>query len=322
MFNSIEVKESYCPYCHGIKSMQFGDVYCSRQHEKSMNDLATGTLFIKSKKLEETGDHISRLSIRCILEGEQHYKVGGNDFLVTPNNFLVVNQGQHYKTSFDAGTEQEMILVAFQPGFAEDLYYSLAHPAHVLLEHPFDTNRQKINFFEKTYDQDPVIRHLFQRLRGLIDLDEQLKKDLDIENIYSALLTRLFEIQHDLGAEINKLNRVKSSTRTELYRRLAIAKDFMEANLGQKISLNDISKAACLSVHHFKREFKLLYGCTPHRYLFIKRMQRAKTLLATRSLNLDEIALISGSENVSSFIRQFRSFTGYTPGHYRKINKP
>src|SRR5678815_5517420 len=114
----------YCPYCHSIQSVLMGNVYCSR-HESSMENLETGTLYIRAQHLEETAEHVSRLSIRCMLNGEQHYRVGNRDVLVTPENYLVVNQGQLYKTALSSEHPLEMILVAFKPGFAESLLSSL-----------------------------------------------------------------------------------------------------------------------------------------------------------------------------------------------------
>ena len=296
-----------------------GHIYCSLQ-TTPMTDMTTGTLFIRSKQLEETSEHISRLSVRCTLSGEQRYKVGGNDHLVRPDNYLLVNQGQNYKTSFRSSSEQEMILVAFQPGFGESLLYSLITPADVLLENPFHTTPQKVSFFEKTYDQDPVIANIFTYLRGLMEVDYETRKDTDLDGLYTALLVRVLEIQRGLAKEIDKISSVKQSTRVELFRRLGIARDYMEANLHQKITLEDLATAACLSVHHFKREFKLLYGVTPHRHLFLRRVEKARALLSRNILKIDEVATASGFENTSSFIRQFRRFTGHTPGELRKAS--
>lgn len=298
--------------------MLLGHVYCSRQ-QKVMGGLETGTLFIKSKTLEETSDHVSRLSIRCTLNGEQHYKVGGNDHLVTPKNYLVVNQGQHYRTSFQNKEEQEMILVAFKPRFAEDLLYSMITPEDKLLDDPFHTVSQPVSFFEKTYDQDPVISELFLKLRKLIDVDEELKKEADLDEIYTALLSRLIQVHRNLNTDIDKLKSVKRSTRAELFRRLSIARDHIEANIHSALKLEDISAVAGLSVHHFKREFKDLFGISPHRFVILKRMEKALLLLKDPSLQIEDVRMASGFENTSSFIRLFRHHNGITPGAYREL---
>src|SRR5262245_189307 len=93
-----------CSYCHGSRSMMMGHVYCSREKNK-MEELETGFLLIRSRQLEETFDHVSRLSIRCMLNGNQYYRVGNHEMLVTAKNYLIVNEGQHYKTSFSADRE-------------------------------------------------------------------------------------------------------------------------------------------------------------------------------------------------------------------------
>lgn len=297
--------------------MLLGHVYCSRQ-EKGMTELETGTLFIRSKVLEETDDHISRLSIRCNLNGEQHYRVGRNEYLINPKNYLIINQGQHYRTSFYGEEEQEMILVAFKPGFAEQLLYSRVTPQHILLDDPFKSPGQALELFEKTYPQDAVIQNLFDRLRKLIDLDNGIKMEIDLEDIYSALMLRMLEVHRNLQGEINKLGSIKLSTRQELFKRLSIAKDYMAAHPDRNIKLDEVAKVACLSVHHFKREFKELYGVSPHRFLLNKRIEKAEEMLSRTALQVEEISLATGFTNTSSFIRSFKAQKGKTPGTYRK----
>ena len=305
--------QHHCPYCNSAQSLLLGQVYCSRQ-PTPMQKLETGTLFIKAKKMEETADHESRLSIRLMLNGQQHYKVGAHDHLVTPENYLVVNQGQRYRTSFDGADDLEMILVAFQPGFAEELLYAFSTSDDKLLDNPFEPSAQPVYFFEKTYDADPTIRHLFLKLRRLIDQEVAVRKEADLDDIYTALLLRLLNVHRGLQKEINRLSPVKASTRAELYRRLGIAKDYLDANFSRRVSVEEVSKIACLSPHHFKRVFKELFGITPHRYHVQKRLEASRKLLRTHPGQVGEIGALVGFEDQSSFIRLFRRHFGHTPG--------
>ena len=61
-----------------------------------MENLDNGVLFIKSSKLEETDDHISRLSIRCISGGEQHYKAGSHEY----RSRIASLSPHHFKRTF------------------------------------------------------------------------------------------------------------------------------------------------------------------------------------------------------------------------------
>jgi AraC family transcriptional regulator len=308
---------NYCPYCNSAQSLLVGNIYCSHQGE-SMEKLENGVMLINSKKLEETDDHISRLSIRCISGGEQYYKVGAHEHRVTPKNYLVINHGQHYKTSYEDTGNREMMLVAFKSGFAEEILYSVMTSEDKLLDDPFKTVNQPICFFEKTYEPDPFIANTFSWLRNLMNEDMGWKKTVDLNSTYSELLIRLLQIHKGLYAEINKIDSAKFSTRKELYRRLHIGKEFLDNNLKRKITVEEVARVASLSPHHFKRTFKNLFGETPHNYHVKKRLEYSLQLIETGGLNVSEICQLIGFEDSSSFIRLFRNNFGCTPGNLGK----
>lgn len=197
--------------------MLFGQVFCSRHHP-SMDALDSGTLFIKTKKLEETANHVSRLSIRLMLNGEQYYKVGNRECLVTPHNFLVINQGQQYQTAFNGTHDLEMIMVGFQPGMAEDLMRNLTSTQTQLLDNQFITTNP-IHFFEQTVALDPVIQQNFLQLRRLLDQPLAARQSVDLDTIYTALLERLILLQYDIQQQINQISLQRRAVREEIYRR-------------------------------------------------------------------------------------------------------
>ena len=291
--------------------MLLGNVYCSRDH-KPMNSLENGTFLIRTKKLEETAEHVSRLSIRCMLNGSQYYKAAGSDHMVNPENYLVLNQGQVYKTAFSNHHTLEMLLVAFRPGFAESVLHSVITNEDKLLEDPFDTPSQPVLFFEQTYPSDPVILKIMIHLRAMMNEDIEWRKESDLDGIYTALLLRLMEIHRNLHSEINKLNSIRKSTRAELFRRLHVARDYMDANTDRRMSIEEVARVCWLSPHHFKRSFKSLFGMSPHRYHVQKRIQVASELLMHR-FPVSEACRQVGFENSSSFIRLFREFYHVTP---------
>ena len=308
---------SYCPYCHSVKSILVGNVYCSK-HGMGMEKLNTGTLLIKTSKLEETDWHVSRLSIRCMLNGEQHYKVGTKDCNVTKDNFLLINQGQSYKTSFEGSSEQEMFMVGFKPGFAEGIFQSLTHTEEWLLDHPTDVADMPLHFFEKTYDRDDNISDIFSTLRKVINEENaDASKTLDLDHLYTQLIERLIQIQYGIYGDIRTKGQVKVSTGIELYKRLHIAKDYMDAHYATDITLEDIARISYLSVSHFKRLFKEYFLITPHQYIIQKRLNKAKELLTETEMPVRNICSSIGFENTSSFIRLFRTSYDRTPLAYR-----
>jgi AraC family transcriptional regulator len=310
---------NYCPYCNSAQSLLMGNIYCSHKGE-SMDKLENGVMFINSRKLEETDDHISRLSIRCMSGGEQYYKVGSAEHKVTQDNYLVINRGQHYKTSYEGYGNQEMMLMAFRPGFAEAILDSVMTAEDKLLEDPFKTNYQPVYFFEKTYDADPIISNIFKWLGGLMKEDIGWKKTVDLESVYSEILIRLLHIHRGIYPEINKIDSVKFSTRKEIYRRLTIGKEYLDSNLDRKIGVEEVSRIASMSPYHFKRTFKKLFGHTPHNYHVKKRLAYSRRLIEAGGLNVSEICQRVGFEDASSFIRLFKNNYGCTPGNLSRGN--
>jgi len=93
---------------------------------------------------------------------------------------------------------------------------------------------------------------------------------------------------------------------------------FMEANLGSKIRIAEISALVALSKSHFCRAFKLTLGTSPMAYVSIKRIERAKLLITSTSERLSDIALACGFADQSHLSRSFSRLVGMTPGLWRR----
>ncbi|MBS1624458.1 MAG: helix-turn-helix transcriptional regulator [Bacteroidetes bacterium] len=306
---------SYCPYCHSVYSAMAGDVYCSRSGE-GMEKPDTGTLLIKTPKMDETDWHVSRLSVNRMLNGVAHYRVGDRECTVTSDNFLVINQGQTYKTSFEGREDAEMMTVGFRPGFAEGIFQSLTNTEEWLLDNPVFKPNEPLRFFEKTYKADPVITSVFQDLREVVCSSNDAE-GYDLEDKYTDLLERLMEIHFDIYSDIRTRGYVKPSTGIELYKRISMARDYIDSNYTRDILLEDIAQNCCLSVSHLKRLFKEYFHITPHQYIIQRRLEKARTLLIQSDMPVRNICGEIGFENTSSFIRLFRNSYNLTPMSFR-----
>ncbi len=100
-----------------------------------------------------------------------------------------------------------------------------------------------------------------------------------------------------------------------LYKRIVQAKLFIDANYSKDINLNKISYEAIFSKFHFIRQFKKIYGKTPHQYLKSVRIEKAKELM-NLGVPVSKACLDVGFESVSSFSGLFRRSTGMAPSEY------
>ena len=66
------------------------------------------------------------------------------------------------------------------------------------------------------------------------------------------------------------------------------------------------------------RDFRLLFGTSPYRYLTMRRLERCKRSLA-QGLGLAEASLAAGFADQSHMTRQFRDAYGISPGRWLKL---
>jgi AraC-like DNA-binding protein len=92
---------------------------------------------------------------------------------------------------------------------------------------------------------------------------------------------------------------------------------YIEERLDTPVSLAELAQLARMSVRHFCRAFRASMGCSPHQYLLRQRVERAKTLIATREMALCDIAQAAGFTDQSQLTRTFRKQMGITPAGYR-----
>ncbi len=97
-----------------------------------------------------------------------------------------------------------------------------------------------------------------------------------------------------------------------------IVTDYIAEHLAEPISLAELAQLVRLSPYHFCRAFKQSFGVPPHRYHSIRRIERAKSLLAKPACSVTEIGLTVGFSETSSFTAAFRKATGSTPTAYRR----
>ncbi len=100
--------------------------------------------------------------------------------------------------------------------------------------------------------------------------------------------------------------------------RLHIARTYIDDHYAAPITLEHISSEAGFSPFHFIRLFQAVYRQTPHQYLVQQRIDKAKLLLASGDLSINDICYQVGFESLGSFSTLFRRETGLSPRLYRK----
>ncbi len=103
--------------------------------------------------------------------------------------------------------------------------------------------------------------------------------------------------------------------------KLAEAVAFMEANIEELISLDEIAGHVGLSRRQLERLFQKYLHCVPTRYYMRLRLMHARQLLLQTSMPIVEIAFASGFVSTPHFSKCYREYFGIPPRDERKAHK-
>ena len=93
---------------------------------------------------------------------------------------------------------------------------------------------------------------------------------------------------------------------------------YVQQNFTGKISLKEFGEQFHLSEKYISRYFKEHFHIALSQYVTYLRLEHAKQLLQDTDIPITEVAMQSGYQNVSYFIRSFKKAYGVSPLKYKK----
>lgn len=98
---------------------------------------------------------------------------------------------------------------------------------------------------------------------------------------------------------------------------VARAAAFIDERLDGAPTVDEVAAHVGLSASYFTKQFRAHTGYSPHEYLTLQRIHRAKELLVSTHLTVKQIAYETGYRSEDNFIRSFKKKVGVSPGTYR-----
>jgi transcriptional regulator GlxA family with amidase domain len=198
---------------------------------------------------------------------------------------------------FVAATQQRQhVLLATHWAFLRDL-------KRLFPQYTFTANRNYLQS-EQIYSTGTLIG-TFDALLGIV---AQQKGD------YFAQLCA----SHLLMNSPQELNPVLPAYRNHCDEAVLQVQDWLDANFSQESRIVDLAQQFNFSERNLKRRFQLATQISPNQYVQQVRVDKAKKLLLTTDMQVQQIAYAVGYENVSFFIRVFKKITGCTPSQWLK----
>jgi YesN/AraC family two-component response regulator len=98
------------------------------------------------------------------------------------------------------------------------------------------------------------------------------------------------------------------------------AKAYVDEHFFENLTLADLANRFFVSYSHLSKSFTKNFQMNFHKYLLMRRMEYALELLHQSDKSVQEIAAMSGYENMFNFSRAFKTYYGIAPNHFRKGN--
>jgi AraC family transcriptional regulator len=94
--------------------------------------------------------------------------------------------------------------------------------------------------------------------------------------------------------------------------------EFIEENLDGDLSLHAMAEEVEISPLYLARAFKAAIGQSPHQYVLVRRIERAKELLRNTDLPVVDVAMAAGFSSQSHLSHWFLRHVGVSPAAYRR----
>lgn len=141
-----------------------------------------------------------------------------------------------------------------------------------------------------------------------------LKYENDVGCTY-LITAVVYEILSELTRDVGYSNNKKDN-------RIIESAEYMRQNFwDSELSIEELSKKACVSPAYYRREFKRIYGTSPKDYLDTLRIQYAKSLLETNYFSQKEISARCGFSDVAYFRTAFKRKIGKSIKEYLADDK-
>ncbi|MCO6185570.1 AraC family transcriptional regulator [Rhizobium sp. L1K21] len=229
-------------------------------------------------------------SLGITVSGVQTFSYRGVSRFSTPGNLIILHPDELHDGG--AGTEDGLVyrMLYLEPSA---LRQALGNDASPL---PFVAN--------------PVIS------------DEKLKQALlialaDLETDMDDLATS--QLLADIADGLTRHATGKATPRTTLnHQGTEAARAYLNANLQRAVTSADLEAASGMDRFTLARHFRALYATSPHRYLIMRRLEKARQLMLD-GMPLTETAFATGFADQSHFTRQFKKAYGMTPGVWNSL---
>ena len=273
------------------------------------------------------------LEIIYVKHGKLHVTISGENYIGNPKEAFVVSPGSlHFMGSPTGNVDYYTFLfpveyISFQTDdIMEKTILSPLKHGRVMIKPQINDMAEDI--CERLIEINTNISYLKKKTSESTEERKNRENhkynksdDIAVSNINEANINAQFETKMTLIKFIQKmwqngliLENAANGTNTTEKEMIT----YIRQNYTREISLQEFGMQFHLSEKYISRYFKEHFHITLSQYINHLRLEHARQLLQESTAPVTEVALQSGYQNVSYFIRCFKKMYGVSPLKYRK----
>jgi len=229
------------------------------------------------------------------------------DFSKGLMNFFAPGQIHTIESNSDDTPEKGWVLV-FHPDF--------------IRKYPLGTKIGKLKFF--SYEINEAL-HLSDAERSMVEgimnnIQDECTQNID-EHSQDIIVSQLDVLLNYSERFYTRQFRTRGSVESDIVTRFqSLLREHFENDKERLITAGDIASQLAMSTHYLSDLLRNLTGQNTQQHIHAFLIERAKSLLLTTRLSVNEIAFSLGFDYPQYFSRLFKSKTGQTPLEFRNTN--
>jgi len=207
---------------------------------------------------------------------------------------------------------------------SEDLsYYALIVDISMLHSYSWDAvetkfiapiARSRILFQNRISGDDEIARCMLAIIREMES--QELAYELSVKSHLYGLLSLLMRKYAAAPTELDAYR-----YRLKELERLTPVFVFIDEHYREKLTVQQLAAVAGLSRYHFSRLFKQATDKSLVEYVNLIRINKSESLLRNKSMNISEIALATGFNDIFYFSRTFKKLKKVSPTAWRNFER-